>query len=285
MAYISLEDCNPKIVPYEVIDVRVPMGAEQQKLYAWWLDRRHMAGEYSNPLTIAAVQSSRLRGVCAAPASLDYTRGMCGSNFNPKQVTILQLIRDCFNRGEQVVVVSARVGQSSALWHRLSDAGISTARIDSTVPAAEHTKEANRFKSGRARVMLMGIKCAQGHSFEMCPNLIVGSLEWTYGTFHQTKGRVRRLNSAKPIKIWCVLHKNSIEELLFDRVAVKRDAATLCLHGERVPVDFHQADASEILVEHIVNYNAEDGAVMSELACESQWPELRKQLVLANKTQ
>jgi superfamily II DNA or RNA helicase/predicted RNA methylase len=282
MAYISKEDCNPNLMPCQVIDVRVPMGKEQEQLYAYWLDRANYMPEFNNPLTIAAVQTSRLRGVCASPATLDYTRGKCRSNFNPKMVTILQLVRDCMAKGEQVVIVSARVGQSDALSRRLTDAGVAIARIDSTVPAELHTAEANRFKRGDARVMLMGIKCAQGHSFDRCSNLIVGSLEWTYGSLHQAKGRVWRLTSWRPVTVWCVLHKNSIEELLFDRVALKQDAATLCLHGKRVPRDYKTLDPAEVLAEHIVSYRSADGEVIAETECESQWTALRRQMVLAN---
>lgn len=285
MAHISLEDCNPQVVPCEVIDVRVPLGKEQAVLYEYWLNRANYIPEFKNPLVIAQVQSSRLRGVCASPASLDYTRGKCKSNFNAKTLTILQVIRDCMRRGEQVTVVSARVGQSAALASRLRDANIPLARIDSTVTADLHTAEANRFKRGDARVMLMGIKCAQGHSFDQCPNLIVGSLEWSYGTFLQAKGRVWRLTSPKPVKVWVILHQNTIEELLFDRVAVKQDAATLCLHGKRVPRDFKTLDASEILAEHVVNFDPTKGEVQSESECESQWPELRRQIVMANQPQ
>ncbi len=283
LAYISKKDCNPNLQPCEVIDVRVAMGKEQSKLYQFWLERRNYLTEFKSALTIARVQSSRLRGCCASPASLDYTRGMCKSNFNHKTITILQLVRDCLKRGEQVVVVSARVGQSSELASRLANAKIPIARIDSTVKPELHAAEANRFKKGDARVMLMGIKCAQGHSFDQCPNLIVGSLEWSYGTLNQAQGRVWRLTSPKPVKIWCVLHQNSIEELLFDRVALKQDAATLCLHGKRVPRDFKTLDASEVLAEHIVNFKADDGDILSESECESQWVELRKQLIIANR--
>lgn len=284
VAYISKEDCNSNLHGCEVMDVRVAMGKEQAVLYQYWLDRANYMLEFKgNALNIARAQSGRLRGVCASPASLDYTRGMCKSSFNPKIVAILQLIRDCLRRGEQVVCVAARVGQTSSIATRLSEAGIPLARIDSTVKADLHTAEANRFKRGDARVMLMGIKCAQGHSFDQCPNLIVGSLEWSYGTLHQAKGRVWRLNSPKPVKVWCVLHENTIEELLFDRVAVKQDSATLCLHGKRVPRDFRAQDADEVIAEHIVNFNLKDGGVLSETECESQWPELRAQLVIANK--
>ena len=284
MAYISKEQCNPNLMPCDIIDVRVPMGKQQAKLYERWLDRGNYVREYKNPLTIALVQLSRLRGICTAPESLDYNRSstgapICRSDFNPKTIAILELIRDCLRRGEQAVVVCARVNQSDAIARRLRDAGVSIARIDSSVGAEFHTAEANRFKRRDAQVMLMGIKCAQGHSFDQCPNLIIGSLEWSYGSLHQAKGRVWRLTSPRPVKVWCVLHKNTIEELLFDRVAMKQDAATICLQGRRVPREFMPVDASEVLAEHIVDYQDSKDA-KSEEDCESIWPTLRSQLLL-----
>ena len=292
MAYISKEKCNPNLQPCEVIDVRVDMGAQQSKLYQKWVNRASYVHEYKHPLVIARVQSSRLRGICAAPVDLDYnhytdiapdgsSRGASvRSNFNPKTSTILELAHQCLAKGEQVVIVSSRVGLSDAVAHRLAEAKIEIARIDNTVPADMHTAEANRFKKGDARVMIMGIKCAQGHSFDQCPNLIIGALEWSYGTLHQAKGRVWRLTSKKPVKVWIVLIKGSIEELLFDRVATKQDAATLCLHGRRVPRDFKTLDAGEVLAEHIVEYAP--GKLVDENALEDDWAELRRRLELVS---
>ena len=284
MAYISKEDCNPDLNPCEIIDVRVDIGKEQQVLYAYWLNRANYLAEYGakGALVIAQVQSTRLRGICASPATVSYNRGLCRSDFNPKTVTILQIIRDNLARGEQTVVVGARTDQSDTIARFISDAGVPIARIDTNTPSHLKAAEAKRFKKGDARVMFMGIKCAQGYSFEQCPNLIISSLEWSYGTLHQAKGRVWRLNSPKPVKVWVILHKNTIEELLFDRVAVKQDSATLCLQGRRVPRDFKTLDASEVLAEHMVNYRAEDGGILLETECESQWPALRKQIIMAS---
>ena len=292
MAYISKEECNPDQAPCEVTDVRVPLGADQQIVYEHWLNRGNMTAQFPNPLTRALAQLQRLRGICASPSSCDYRTVnigtklepkwfSCTSDFNAKTMTVIQLIRDRLAEGEQVVVVSARCGQSTEIQLRLAEANVPTARIDSTVSADMHAAEANRFKRGDARVMFMGIKCAQGHSFDKCRNLIIASLEWSYGSLHQAKGRVWRLTSKKKVRVWCVLHENTIEELLFDRVATKQDAATICLHGKRVARDYHEASAAEVLAEHIVNYKATDGKVLSEADCEAQWPELRRQLVLA----
>lgn len=127
-------------------------------------------------------------------------------------------------------------------------------------------------KAKQADVLIMGIKCAVGHSFNECPNLIVGSLEYSFGSLHQARGRVFRVNSKRNIKIYCVLHKDTIEEIIFDVVAVKQDAATICLHGKRIPRDFKPVDMSEVLAQTIIGFK---GEALSERECENKWPSLR----------
>ena len=154
LAYISKEECNADQVKCDVTDVRVPLGRDQQVIYEHWLNRENLRSKFPNPMTRALAQLQRLRGVSASPASTNYRTinlgtelepkmFTCASDFNAKTVTILQLIRDRLAESEQVVVVAARCGQSSELQRRLREAGIPTARIDSTVAADMHTAEAN----------------------------------------------------------------------------------------------------------------------------------------------
>jgi len=286
LAYISKEDCNPDIVDCNISDVRVPMGAEQMKLYAKYLDRKVFIPKdtpdkdkrerHKDLMTAALRQTNALRAICCDPAGSfagkkEEDEDVCTSNFNPKIVTILEMIKENLDKGEQTVVVYSRVGQGSEVASRLNDAGIPFGRIDST--AKRHAITAGLFKKKRFPVLLMGINCAQAYSFENCPNLIVASLDWGYGSLHQALGRVHRLNSPKECNIFVILFENTVEEAIFDKVATKRDAATLCLHGERVDRDYKQMEASEVLAEHIINFN-KDGATRAESDCELEWNEL-----------
>jgi SNF2 family DNA or RNA helicase len=257
-----------------VIDVRVPMGREQAKLYQHFLDRGNI--DCKNALVRARKQIAYLRGICADPHGFEYGGPPVRSNFNPKTIAILELTRDILAKGKQVVIVNARKGQTNTIQMKLQDAGIPVARIDSTVPAAQHSHQANLFKSGRVRVMLMGIKCAQGYSFEKCSYLIIGSLEYSSGSKNQAEGRVFRVNSKDPITTYCVLHQHSIEEIIFDVVATKQDAATICLHGERVPREYKPLDMDEVLADSIKRFELNGQPV--EFDCESKWPMLRASL-------
>jgi hypothetical protein len=277
MAYISKPDCNPAYQEGRVIDVRVPFGEQQAKLYAHYLNRGNIPA--SHPLVRARKQIAWLRAICADPAGFDkggeHTPKV-NSNMNPKLVATLELVRDIIKRGEQVVIVSSRIGLTNSIQAKLRDCGVPLSRIDSTIQPHQHAAQANLFKSGRSLVHLMGIKCAMGYSFSDCPNEIVTSLEYSYGSLHQAKGRVDRVNSKQRANIYCLLFSGSIEETMFDVVATKADAATICLHGKRIPREFKPVDIGEVLAKSMTDFNSAN--FTSEIECERQWPALRQSI-------
>jgi len=288
LAFITKEECNPDVVDCEVKAVRIPMGAQQRKLYAHNLQIKNIP--FRNPKTKYGVQLMRLRGITADPHGRNYngkseegiesSNPMVRSNLNPKTLATLEKIGECLEKGEQVIHVAAFQGQNSEIADRLDEAGIKYSRIDATV--RNHVREANAFKRGEVKVMLMGIKCAQAHSFVNCQNLIIGSLEWSYGSFNQAMGRIFRLNSPKDVNVFVILNKDSIEDLMFDKMADKRDAATICLYGEMVPSDFKSVGIDEIMADHIGTFDPNEDLNLpdeSELEAE-QWGKLKSRLAV-----
>ena len=105
----------------------------------------------------------------------------------------------------------------------------------------------------------------------------MASLEYSFGSLHQAKGRLWRVtslggwqpNGPRNVRVWCVLHQGTIEETMFDVVvATKEDAATICLLGRRVPRTFKPVDMEEILA---ISYSKLRNW-KSEAECETQWP-------------
>lgn len=276
MAYISKPMCNPNYQPPKLVDIRVQMGTQQTVLYSHFMNRSNIEGR--NPLVRARKQITYLRNICADPMGFTHGGPRVTSNFNPKTVAILELCRDILSKGDQVTIVCARKGQSDTIHMALRDAGVLVSRIDTTVAAAQHAAQANAFKAKRTQAMIMGIKSAVAHSFSECPFMIIGSLEYSFGSLEQARGRVDRVNSAKPATIYCVLHKHSIEETMYDTVAIKQDACEICLQGKRVPRDYKPLDMSEVLADAITNFKEE---CVNERDCESQWPVLRGSLSVA----
>ena len=283
LAFISKRMCNPDYKDAELTIIRVPMGTQQSGLYDHFLDPLNTPWE--NPWLRAGRIIGRLREIAAAPSAVTFGGPPVQSDFNPKIITCLELLATMLERGEQCVIISSRIEQSNAVYKLLAEAigKDQISRIDSTVGPKNAAGESARFKSQQTRVMIMGIKCATGHSFSHCPNEIILSIEFNYGPFHQAKGRIDRVNSVQKARIYVILHKDSIEESMYDRCATKQDAATICLHGKRIPRDFQPVDVDDVLAQHVedktskrINSLTEDTDQESDL--EDAWPELLERI-------
>jgi Hom_end-associated Hint/SNF2-related domain/LAGLIDADG-like domain len=277
LAFISKEECNANYIKPNIIDVRVHMGREQAVLYGHFTNRANIP--HSNPLRRAQMQTAYLRNICADPAGFTHGGPKVRSNMNPKVIAILELVRDILARGEQVTIINSRVGLTDTIVNKLAECGVPIARIDSTLTAEQHAYQANLFKLGRARVMAMGIKCAAAYSFDGCENEIIGSLEYSYGPFNQACGRIDRVTNKVKKNIYCILHKHSIEEVQFEVVSLKGDAANLCLRGKRIPRDFKPVDGSEILAKALDRFDL--SGAEPESVSESKWPKLRQAIITA----
>ena len=274
VAFISKIQCNPNMPKSNIMDIRVPMTFEQRADYTHFMNPGNIPCK--DPKFRYGIQMSYLRGISTNPFDAKYNRSS-GSNFTPKVLAILEIMYKHLAKGEQVIHVSARHGMTNEIEKRLNSCGIKTSRIDGTTK--DHALEASRFKDKQTQVMLFSINCAQAYSFEQCKNLIVGSLEWSYGKFNQALGRVYRLNSPEDVNVYVVLHKNSIEELMFDKIGTKEDAATICLHGKRVPRDVKVTDAMEVLAQHVTGWDAlERGIEETEQEVGSKWNKLADRL-------
>jgi hypothetical protein len=274
MAFIDKPACNASYVKPQLIDVRVPLGKEQSVLYAYYLDRANIPG---NALVRARRQIAWLRSICTDPKGFRHgteRTPKVNSNMNPKVIAVLELTRDILAEGKQLIIINSRIGLTETIQRKLAEAGVPMARIDSTIPAEQHAYQANLFKRGKARVLLMGLKCAAAYSFDQCERLIVSSIEYSPGPLNQAIGRIDRVTNHVLKKIYCLLHKHTIEEVMFDIVAVKDDAATICLRGQRVPRDFKPVDGSEILAMAIDRFDVTGST--PEMDCEGKWPKLRE---------
>jgi hypothetical protein len=267
VAYIDKPTCNPAYRRPNIMDVRVPMSCEQNEIYEKYLDLR--AFTHKNHMVKRSLQISTLRAVTTDPSEF-------GVNpITPKVLAVMSLIEQILAKGEQVLHVSARLSLNNTVARLLDECRIPFSRVDSSLAPSQHAQQIQSFKRKESRVQLMGIKCAQGHSYPECENEIISSLEWTNGSLEQAIGRPDRLNSPTPPNIYVILHHDTIEDYIFDTVATKEDAAKIVLKGQRLPRDYKTTDLAEVVAEAQA-FTGRD--VIDTQECLDQWASLRKQL-------
>jgi len=283
LAFIPKDRCNPNLPKLNVMKILVPMSREQRMNYSHYMDPSKVVTR--NKQFRYGTQLQYLRGICCQPKTCGSTRKAgsynihSGTNYTPKTHAILENAFEIMSKGEQVLIACSQTEQTNEFARRLDEAKIKYSIIDGSVK--DKAKQASDFKSGVTQVMLMSIGCAQSLSFEQCSNMIIASLEWSYGKFNQAVGRCYRVNSPKPVNCYVYLHKDSLDELMFDKLCTKQDAATICLYGDKVNNDVINVSDASVLAGHLQNWQALKGAI--ELSEETESDLLAKWSKLLDK--
>jgi hypothetical protein len=280
LGFVTKRQCNPDMVKCIIHDVRVEMSLEQHTMYKHWLnfDNIDAAGTQ-----MVMKQMQYLRGVCSSPdegkhaTEYEATGMLMPSPFNHKIIAVIETTISCLSRGEQVTIVYYSKGQGRVLSELLSSASIKHSRISGETK--NKNKESVDFIKQETQVMLLSIGCAQALSWDQCPNLIIASLDWSYGKFNQALGRVYRLNSKVDVNIYCILIKDTIEELVYDKLVRKEDAAMTVMHGKRVPRKTKTMEPSELLAEHLFDWKDHGGLLAEYDLEEKYWPILKNKLI------
>jgi hypothetical protein len=73
---------------------------------------------------------------------------------------------------------------------------------------------------------------SEGHSFNLCNNVILLAYSWAYDKFIQGINRVHRINSLKPVNVYSIICDGSIDRKLENMIQEKGDTCELVLDGQ-----------------------------------------------------
>jgi SNF2 family DNA or RNA helicase len=284
------EECGEDLVAMQRNVVRVPMGTEQAKVYKFHLDAKYLDIN-GRPAMGARLQALRI--AAANPASFLLTRpdsdcetkGEPRSNhaYVPKLASALALIKDILQRCQQVVIFSAFHDSLDALSAHLHEAGVEHLVLDGRMSPTKRGAAAAQFKKGPAGgipVLLAGVEAmSEGHSFNLCSNVILMAYSWAFDKFLQAINRIWRLNSIADVNVYPIICSGSIDRTLEANIQEKRDAAELVLDGHLLgenPQEVNLAELLRIAEKEFTQMSA--AGTIDERELEKEWPALRSQL-------
>ena len=285
-------DCGEAIVAKTVRPIKCQMGAAQAAVYKEHLGNQPtspagMPGAKLSGLSAIGMQLTNLRIASVAPDSPSLgdvismahpARKKSWTPWTPKLATVLSLIADLLDNGEQVMIGSPFTRFNQTLHQLLTDAGVSTLLLDGEISPTQRGLLAEQFKNGNTAVLIAGYaSMGRGHSFENCAHLIAVGYPWAYDVFAQFVDRIWRLTSPRPITVYPVITTGSIEERMRDLFSDKSDTAQLMLDGKLFPDTVDDIDPERLLAEAFDAFKAA-GPGADESLLESAWPSLAKRL-------
>lgn len=289
-------DCGEDIPPKIVKPIIVPPGKAQLAVYQYHLlnpPLRSRAGNhYLKRREQVGMQLTLLRLAALCPTAESLAESFTGApgprrswtEFTPKFAACLSLVRDCLNRGQQIIIGSPFREFSTTLHARLQEAKISSLLLDGKISAAKRGDLAAEFKSGKYAVLIAGIKAmGVGHSFENCSNIVVPGYSFALDENEQFTHRIWRLNSPAPITVYPIITQGTIDERLHDIFTEKRDAAALAIDGRLFAEMATEVDLESLIAQTIQAFDA-NASTVDETSIEDQWGHTALALSKAEKS-
>ncbi len=166
--------------------------------------------------------------------------GLEHSNWTPKNAKTLELILQHAEAGEKILVGSDLIETGRWLCDRLKEKGVRAGHIveerdgkASTVNPRKRAKVMHDFRHGRLQILLCGIPAIRlGHNLDTASVVLVDGLVFSYEMFDQFIARAHRLSSTKPVTVYVMLAKGSLDEKKWELLCAKAAAADLALDGQ-----------------------------------------------------
>jgi SNF2 family DNA or RNA helicase len=167
-------------------------------------------------------QLTRLRRAACDPRLTSPELGIVGA----KVQAFSQLAAELAANGHKTLVFSQFVDFLTLLKAPLDEAGIAYQYLDGATPAAERTKRVNAFQAGEGELFLISLKAGGfGLNLTASDYVVIADPWWNPAAEDQAMGRAHRIGQLRPVTVYRLVSKGSLEERIVSLHSEKRALA------------------------------------------------------------
>ncbi|WP_448871533.1 DEAD/DEAH box helicase [Desulfobulbus propionicus] len=216
-----------ELPPRTEVMLEVELSAEETALYEA-LRRQALerieAEEGANggkPMRILA-EITRLRQACCHPRLLVPESTITGSKLSLFGEVVAELLEN----GHKALVFSQFVGHLALIREYLESRNISYRYLDGSTPPKQRQQEVEAFQSGQGDLFLISLKAGGlGLNLTAADYVIHMDPWWNPAVEDQASDRAHRMGQERPVTVYRLVAKNTIEEKIVRLHAEKRDLA------------------------------------------------------------
>lgn len=170
----------------------------------------------------------RLRRAACNPALVDATAGIESA----KLTALLDLTAELIANRHRALVFSQFTGHLDLVEAALKAAGVRLLRLDGSTPAKERARLVDAFQAGEGDLFLISLK-AGGTGLNLTGADYVIHLDpwWNPAVEDQATDRAHRIGQTKPVTVYRLVLKDSIEEMILALHVTKRALSADFLDG------------------------------------------------------
>jgi SNF2 family DNA or RNA helicase len=219
------------------VDLDVVMSDEEAMLYEAQrqvsiaaIERAGEEGAGQKRIRVLA-ELTRLRQLCCHPSLILPDMPLTGS----KLKVFGDLVRELLDSHHKALVFSQFVRHLTVLRTYLDGQGISYRYLDGSTPAAERRRQVDAFQNGEGDLFLISLK-AGGFGLNLTAADYVIHMDpwWNPAVEDQASDRAHRIGQTRPVTVYRLIMKNTIEEKIIRLHKDKRDLAESILSGTDV---------------------------------------------------
>ena len=171
---------------------------------------------------------TRLRRACCHPKLVQPN----GAPESSKQRVFIETLTEILDGGHQVLVFSQFVDHLKIARQSLDGLGIEYQYLDGSTPARKRKEAIDAFQAGEGNVFLISLK-AGGSGLNLTAADYVIHLDpwWNPAVEDQASDRAHRIGQQRPVTVYRLVTKGTIEEKIVALHHEKRDLASAMLEG------------------------------------------------------
>ena len=216
------------------ITIRVAMKEEERALYEAVRLRAVEALQDESPeeetkshIKILA-QIMKLRRACCHPQLVLPETSIPGSKLEAFAYTVEDLLAN----GHKALVFSQFVDHLRIVREHLDQKGIEYRYLDGSTPSKHRKQEVDAFQAGQGDLFLISLRAGgQGLNLTAADYVIHLDPWWNPAVEDQASDRAHRIGQTRPVTIYRLVMRNTIEEKIVDLHGAKRDLAENLLEG------------------------------------------------------
>ncbi len=218
-----------ELPPKTEVTLRVEMSPDERAFYEAVRQNaieELASGQYSHMRMLA--QITKLRQACCNPLLLNPATDIPSSKLN----TFLSTVSELVASRHKALVFSQFVQHLAILRSALDERGIAYRYLDGSTPTKKRKTEIDAFQSGKGDLFLISLRAGgQGLNLTAADYVIHMDPWWNPAVEDQASDRAHRIGQTRPVTIYRLVMKDSIEEKIVDLHARKRDLADDLLAG------------------------------------------------------
>ena len=215
------------------ITLRIEMSREERALYeavrqqaVERLDAEALEANGNHVRILAEIM--KLRRACCHPQLVMPGTEIASSKFARFSDTVAELI----DNAHKALVFSQFTSHLAIVRSHLDQQGISYRYLDGSTPARDRKREVDAFQSGDGSLFLISLRAGgQGLNLTAADYVIHLDPWWNPAVEDQASDRAHRIGQTRPVTVYRLVMKDTIEEKIVGLHASKRDLADSLLDG------------------------------------------------------